>query len=76
MSQERTTAAGTVLILVCIAHFLNDLIQSVIPSAMPLIKANLGLTFAEVGLLTLAIQITSSIMQPVVGMIVDKKRSG
>lgn len=74
MSQERTTAAGTVLILVCIAHFLNDLIQSVIPSAMPLIKANLGLTFAEVGLLTLAIQITSSIMQPVVGMIVDKKR--
>ena len=59
MSQGKT--AGTVLALVCLAHFLNDLIQSVIPSAMPLIKENLGLTFAEVGLLTLVIQLTSSI---------------
>lgn len=72
MSQGKT--AGTVLALVCLAHFLNDLIQSVIPSAMPLIKENLGLTFAEVGLLTLVIQLTSSILQPLVGLAVDKKR--
>ncbi len=68
------TTAGTVLMLVCLAHFLNDLIQSVIPATMPLIKANLGLTFAEVGLLTLVIQATSSIMQPLVGLVVDKHR--
>lgn len=72
LSQSKT--AGTVLALVCLAHFLNDLIQSVIPSAMPLIKENLGLTFAEVGLLTLVIQLTSSILQPLVGLAVDKKR--
>lgn len=69
-----TNTANSVLALVCLAHFLNDLIQSVVPSVMPLIKSNLALTFAEVGILTLVIQVTSSILQPVVGLVVDKKR--
>lgn len=49
------------------AHLLDDLIQSMIPAVYPLIKDTYQLDFAQIGLITLAFQVTSSIKQPMLG---------
>ncbi|CAK9891331.1 MULTISPECIES: MFS transporter [Pseudomonas] len=56
-----------------LAHLINDLIQSVLPSIYPLLKANYGLTFTQVGMITLTFQITASLLQPWVGFYTDRK---
>jgi FSR family fosmidomycin resistance protein-like MFS transporter len=55
------------------AHLLNDLIQSMIPAMYPLLKEAYHLDFAQVGLITLAFQVTSSLLQPVLGLVTDHK---
>lgn len=65
--------AFNVLLMVSLSHFLNDLVQSIIPAALPLLKEQYALTFAQVGLITLTVQVTSSIFQPIVGLSTDKR---
>ena len=55
------------------SHFLNDTMQSLIPSVYPILKANYALDFAQIGLITLAFQFTASLLQPVIGHFTDKK---
>ena len=55
------------------AHLLNDLIQSMIPAMYPLLKEAYQLDFTQVGLITLAFQVTSSLLQPVLGLVTDHK---
>ena len=55
-----------------LAHLINDLIQSVLPSIYPMLKANYGLTFTQVGLITLTFQLTASLLQPWVGYHTDR----
>ena len=55
------------------AHLLNDLIQSMIPAVYPLIKDTYQLDFAQIGLITLAFQVTSSILQPLLGYLTDRR---
>ncbi|NWC10445.1 MFS transporter [Pseudomonas agarici] len=57
---------------VALAHLINDLIQSVLPSIYPMLKANYGLTFTQVGLITLTFQVTASLLQPWVGFYTDR----
>ena len=71
-----TAAARPLLpILVALsgAHLLNDLIQSMIPAMYPLFKDTYKLDFAQIGLITLAFQVTSSLLQPLLGLITDRK---
>ena len=62
-----------VLLAISFSHSLNDLIQSLIPSIYPLLKANYGLSFTQIGFLTLTFQITASLLQPVVGSFTDRR---
>jgi MFS transporter, FSR family, fosmidomycin resistance protein len=55
------------------AHLLNDLIQSMIPAMYPLLKEAYRLDFMQVGLITLAFQVTSSLLQPVLGLVTDHR---
>ncbi len=55
------------------AHLLNDLISSMIPAMYPLLKETYRLDFAQVGLITLAFQVTSSLLQPLLGFVTDQK---
>lgn len=55
------------------SHFLNDTMQSLIPSVYPILKASYALDFAQIGLITLAFQFTASLLQPVIGAFTDKK---
>jgi FSR family fosmidomycin resistance protein-like MFS transporter len=62
-----------ILVALSGAHLLNDLIQSMIPAMYPLIKETYALDFAHVGFITLAFQVTSSLLQPVLGYVTDHK---
>lgn len=65
--------AFPVLFAIATSHLLNDTIQSLIPAIYPLVKESYQLSFAEIGLITLAFQITASILQPLVGHWTDRK---
>ena len=69
---NRKNATFSVLLMVSLGHLLNDMFQSVIPSIYPMIKESLGLSFVQVGAITLTNQITSSLLQPLVGYYSDK----
>ena len=56
------------------AHFLNDLISSMIPATYPLLKEAYRLDFVQVGLITVAFQVTASLLQPIVGFLTDRKQ--
>jgi FSR family fosmidomycin resistance protein-like MFS transporter len=55
-----------------LAHLINDLIQAVLPAIYPILKANYGLTFTQIGLITLTFQLTASLLQPWVGYHTDR----
>jgi MFS transporter, FSR family, fosmidomycin resistance protein len=55
------------------AHLLNDLIASMIPAMYPLFKEAYRLDFTQIGLISLAFHVTSSLLQPVLGYATDHK---
>ena len=63
----------TILGAISFSHLLNDMIQSLILAIYPLLKSGFHLSFTQVGLITLTYQITASLLQPVVGMVTDRK---
>jgi FSR family fosmidomycin resistance protein-like MFS transporter len=66
-------AAFSIVLALGFSHFLNDMIQSLVPALYPLIKQNYGLSFAQIGLITLTQQLVSSVMQPCVGLVADHR---
>jgi FSR family fosmidomycin resistance protein-like MFS transporter len=75
---ERVTAGadGTVfgvILAISFCHLLNDMMQSLLPAIYPDLKADLGLNFGQIGIVTLAYQMTASILQPLVGLYADRR---
>ena len=62
-----------ILISLGFCHLLNDLMQSLIPALYPILKAQLHLDFAQVGMITLAFQLTASLLQPTIGIYTDRR---
>lgn len=69
-TREKTILS--ILFIISIAHLLNDMVQSIIPSIYPVIKDKYGFTFGQIGIITLVFQMTSSILQPFVGRFADR----
>lgn len=67
------TTVFTVIAAISVSHFLNDLMQSLLPAIYPMLKEDFGLSFGQVGLLTLTFQTTASLLQPVVGIVADRR---
>src|SRR5690606_4022859 len=65
--------ALSIILAVSGAHLLNDLLQFLLPVLYPLLKENYGLSYLQIGLLTLGQQITACILQPVFGLSGDLK---
>lgn len=63
--------AYKILLILGLCHFLNDMIQAVIPAAYPMFKESMGLSFVQIGLVTLVLQIVSSVLQPFIGYYTD-----
>lgn len=73
---KTTTQTGTafaILSMLAVCHMLNDMLQSIISAVYPLLKDSLLLNFTQIGLITLVFQLSSSIFQPVVGLITDRR---
>ncbi len=75
-SFSRRPAAATsfgILIAISYCHFSNDLLQSLLPAIYPNLKLAIGLSFAQIGFVTLAYQVTASLLQPLIGLAADKR---
>lgn len=65
--------AYVVLVGISFSHFLNDLMQSLIPAIYPVLKNAYHLDFTQIGLITMVNQVTASLLQPVVGYVTDRR---
>ncbi|WP_297322283.1 MFS transporter [uncultured Bartonella sp.] len=72
--QVETTFISIILAVSC-GHFLNDVMQSMLPAIYPILRENYGLTFLQIGVITAVYQITGSVLQPIIGFYTDKKPS-
>jgi FSR family fosmidomycin resistance protein-like MFS transporter len=64
--------AFAVLAGISVSHLLNDTMQSILPAIYPMLKESFALSFAQVGLMTLTLQLTASLPQPLVGLYTDR----
>ncbi len=82
MSQQNVNtidpATGTerigfkILVAISSSHFLNDMLQSLIPAIYPQLKDGFALSFTQIGLITLTYQMSASLLQPAVGLYTDR----
>jgi len=72
-ARSATGAALTVLGAISMSHLINDMLQSLMPAIYPVLKAQYGLSFGQIGAITLANQTTASLLQPVIGNLTDRK---
>ena len=68
-----TGTTFAVLVSLSACHLLNDMNQSLVPAIYPVLKQSYSLDFGQIGLITLAFQLTASMLQPVVGMVTDRR---
>lgn len=80
MSQSTTLSAPrahettfAVLFAVSFCHLLNDMMQALLPAIYPTLKSAYHLSFTQIGLVTLAFQLTASLLQPAVGFVADRR---
>jgi FSR family fosmidomycin resistance protein-like MFS transporter len=69
----RPNTAFSILAAISFCHFLNDMVQSLIPAIYPLLKSAFHLDFGQIGLITLTGQTTASLLQPLVGLYTDRR---
>ncbi|MCX5869785.1 MAG: MFS transporter [Deltaproteobacteria bacterium] len=67
---EKTAFA--ILIMISVCHLLNDMMQTLLSAIYPLLQTSYGLSFAQIGAITLTFQGTASILQPMVGFYIDR----
>src|ERR1700722_19064658 len=72
-TQVDNTTTFAILVSLSVCHMLNDLNQSLVPALYPILKQSYRLDFAQIGLITLASQLTASMLQPVVGLVTDRR---
>jgi MFS transporter, FSR family, fosmidomycin resistance protein len=83
MSQPATVSANTakasdttmfnILFIIGLCHLLNDAIQAVVPAMFPILEKSMGLSFTQLGIIAFSLNMVSSVLQPVVGVVTDKK---
>lgn len=72
-STPRNETVFAILFAISLCHFLNDLVQSMIPAIYPILKTTFALNFTQIGLITLTFQAVASLLQPLIGLYTDKR---
>ncbi len=72
LARAGQVTAITTLAAISLAHFLNDMMQSLLPAIYPILKQSFHLNFTQIGIITLAFQFTASLLQPVIGLYTDR----
>lgn len=65
--------AYLVILGISLCHLLNDVMQSLLAAIYPLLRDEFRLDFWQIGLMTLAFQVTASLLQPLIGLYTDKR---
>ncbi|KGJ22675.1 MFS transporter [Paracoccus sanguinis] len=68
----RTGPVWPVLIAISACHMINDVLQSLLSAIYPLLRDEFTLSYAQIGWMTFAFQVTASLLQPVVGIVTDR----
>ncbi|MEN6614940.1 MAG: MFS transporter [Syntrophorhabdus sp.] len=61
------------LLILSLGHLVVDIYQGALPAILPFLKDRFGLTYAMTGIILMASNFTSSILQPVFGYASDKR---
>ena len=67
-----TTSVGVILALSS-SHMLNDVMQSLAPALYPVFQQKLALSFFQIGVITFVFQLTASLLQPLIGLALDRR---
>ncbi|MFI3315658.1 MAG: MFS transporter, partial [Rikenellaceae bacterium] len=70
---QKTTPLMGILLSLSLCHFCNDALQAVVNSLYPIIKNDLALNFMQIGIITLCYQLSASVLQPLMGIYLDRK---
>jgi len=70
---DQARPAFAILAAISVSHLLNDTIQSILPAIYPFLKSAFALSFTQIGLMTLAMMLTASLLQPLVGIYTDRR---
>lgn len=70
-SSYKSPVVMRVLAVISFSHLLNDLIQSILLALYPLLRPEFNLSFIKIGMITLVFQISSSLLQPLIGHYTD-----
>ena len=62
-----------VLIAISACHMVNDVLQSLLSAIYPLLRDEFTLSYAQIGWMTFAFQVTASLLQPMVGIVTDRR---
>lgn len=60
-----------ILFAISIVHLLNDTMQSTVSALFPILKDELSLSYTQIGLIALAMNLTASVLQPIIGRYAD-----
>ncbi|MBP1976928.1 FSR family fosmidomycin resistance protein-like MFS transporter [Cohnella thailandensis] len=77
MQASRSATAATltvmpVLLAISFSHMMNDSMQAVVPALYTVLEQSLHLSYVQVGWITFVLNMTSSVLQPVVGSFTDR----
>ncbi|AOZ91031.1 MFS transporter [Paenibacillus crassostreae] len=70
-SASAATTVYPILFAISIVHLLNDTMQSTVSALFPILKDSMNLSFSQIGLIAFAMNITASLLQPLIGMYAD-----
>jgi FSR family fosmidomycin resistance protein-like MFS transporter len=72
VTHDAESTTFRILAAISFCHLLNDMMQSVVPAVYPILKTSYHLDFSQIGMITASLQITASLLQPLVGVYTDK----
>lgn len=71
LASDRRTV-WLVLSAISLCHMINDVMQSMLSAIYPLLQQEFSLSYAQIGIMTFAFQVTASLLQPLIGMLTDR----
>ncbi len=63
----------TILVAISSIHLMNDMMQVVVSALFPVLKDTLQLNLAQIGWIAFTLNMTSSVLQPAVGLVSDNR---
>ncbi len=73
MVSKTSQTSLQILYALSFSHLLNDTIQSVLPAIFPVLQESFQLSFTQIGLISFTLQMTASVLQPMIGFYADRR---